>query len=105
MPLSLKLRAKSTTQSHRAPVYYVDMVFRDGVDSQQALIQAKESAEKSGESIEALEASARQGLSNGAFEETEEEGIELVEEFFPVQQENPPEKTPALTAMETRRVS
>lgn len=104
LPLSLKLRAKSTTQSHRAPVYYVDITTRDGINSQQALKQAREQADQSMESMEALETAAKLGLGNGAFEETEEEGIELVEEFFPVQQENPLEETPALTAMETRRV-
>lgn len=104
LPLSLKLRAKSTTQSHRAPVYYVDITTRDGINSQQALRQAREQADQSMESMEALETAAKLGLGNGAFEETEEEGIELVEEFFPVQQENPLEETPALTAMETRRV-
>jgi len=104
LPLSLKLRAKSTTQSHRAPVYYVDITMRDGINTQQALTQAKERADQSMESMEALEAAAKLGLSNGAFEETEDEGIDVVEEFFPVQSETPSEETPALTAMETRRV-
>jgi hypothetical protein len=105
LPLSLKLRAKSTTQSHRAPVYYVDITMRDGINSQQALTQAKERADQSMESMEALETAAKLGLSNGAFEETEEEGIDVVEEFFPVQQEDQQsEDMPALTAMETRRV-
>lgn len=105
LPLSLKLRAKSTTQSHRAPVYYVDMVIRDGIDSQQALMQAKERADQSMEAMEALEAAAKLGFCNGAFEETEDEGIEVVEEFFPVQHEDHQVgDSPALTAMETRRV-
>lgn len=105
LPLSLKLRAKSTTQSHRAPVYYVDIVIRDGVNSQQALTQAKERADQSMEFMEALEAAAKLGLSNGAFEETEEEGIDVVEEFFPVHQEDQQSQdVTTLTAMETRRV-
>ena len=105
LPLSLKLRAKSTTQSHRAPVYYVDIIIRDGINSQEALIQAKDRADQSMEAMEALEAAAKQGFSNGAFEETENEGIEVVEEFYPVQQEDQQvEDLPALTAMETRRV-
>ncbi|WP_190277941.1 hypothetical protein [Acidithiobacillus ferrivorans] len=79
LPLSLKLRAKSTTQSHRTPVYYVDMVIRDGVESKKMLMEAKELAEQSGEYVEALEAAARAGLGNGAFEETEDEGIDVVE--------------------------
>ncbi|MBE7565932.1 hypothetical protein HER14_10735 [Acidithiobacillus thiooxidans] len=105
LPLSLKLRAKSTTQSHRAPVYYVDITTRDGINSQQALKQAREQADQSMESMDALETAAKLGLSNGAFEETEDEGIDVVEEFFPVQQEDQQaEEVPALTAMETRRV-
>ncbi|MBU2741631.1 recombination directionality factor [Acidithiobacillus albertensis] len=105
LPLSLKLRAKSTTQSHRAPVYYVDITVRDGINLQKALIQAKERADQSVESMEALETAAKLGLGNGAFEETEDEGIDVVEEFFPVQQEDQQaEDMPALTAMETRRV-
>jgi hypothetical protein len=105
LPLSLKLRAKSTTQSHRAPVYYVDITTRDGINSQQALKQAREQADQSMESMDALETAAKLGLSNGAFEETEDEGIDVVEEFFPVQQEDQQaEDVPALTAMETRRV-
>jgi len=105
LPLSLKLRAKSTTQSHRTPVYYVDLVFRDGLDSTKALVQAKELAEQSGEYVEALEAAARAGLRNGAFEETEDEGAEVVEEFFPVGEDaHVAESVPGLTAMQTRRV-
>jgi hypothetical protein len=105
LPLSLKLRAKSTTQSHRTPVYYVDLVFRDGVDSEEVLMQAKELAEQSGEYVEALEAAARAGLGNGAFEETEDEGAEVVEEFFPAGEDtHVAEGVPGLTAMQTRRV-
>jgi len=105
LPLSLKLRAKSTTQSHRTPVYYVDLVFRDGLDSTKALVQAKELAEQSGEYVEALEAAARAGLGNGAFEETEDEGAEVVEEFFPAGEDtHVAESVPGLTEMQTRRV-
>ena len=105
VPLSLKLRAKSTTQSHRAPVYYVDIVIRDGIDSKQALMQAKELADQSGEYVEALEAAARSGLSNGAFEETEDEGIDVVEEFFPLTEDaHVSEVSNVLTTMETRRI-
>jgi hypothetical protein len=85
LPLSLKLRAKSTTQSHRTPVYYVDLVIRDGIESKQALIKAKELAEQYGEYVGALEAAARVGLGNGAFEESEEEYAEVVEEFYPIE--------------------
>jgi len=42
MPLELKLRGKSTTQSHRTPIYYVDLVIKDGMSLQEAVAEAKE---------------------------------------------------------------
>jgi hypothetical protein len=86
LPLQLKLRAKSTTQSHRAPVYYVDLCLRDGVSLEEAVTQAKAEAEReaaAGVDIQALELAARLALSNGTFEESEEEAPALVEEFYP----------------------
>ncbi|OIQ90424.1 hypothetical protein GALL_276580 [mine drainage metagenome] len=85
LPLQLKLRAKSTTQSHRAPVYYVDLCLRDGVTLDEAVSMALAEAEKvnqSGASIKALEQAVRTGLSNGAFEESEDEIPAIVEEFY-----------------------
>ncbi|MDX5319339.1 MAG: hydrolase or metal-binding protein, partial [Actinomycetes bacterium] len=41
MPLELKLRGKSTTQSHRAPIYYVDLVVRQGITLEQAVARAR----------------------------------------------------------------
>lgn len=86
LPLQLKLRAKSTTQSHRAPVYYVDLCLRDGVKLEDAVSQALVDAiqcGKAGVSIKALEQAARNGLSNGAFEDSEDEVPAIVEEFYP----------------------
>lgn len=86
LPLQLKLRAKSTTQSHRAPVYYVDLSLRDGVSLEDAVSQAIAEAakyEQSGVGIHALEQIARAGLANGAFEDGEEEAPAVVEEFYP----------------------
>ncbi len=85
LPLQLKLRAKSTTQSHRTPVYYVDLCLRDGVSLEDAVTQAiAESAQsvQAGVSIDALEQAARLGLSNGAFEDSEEEAPAIAEEFY-----------------------
>lgn len=85
LPLQLKLRAKSTTQSHRAPVYYVDLSLRDGVtleDAVSAAIGDAAKAELAGVGISALEQIARTGLSNGAFEDSEEEATAVVEEFY-----------------------
>ncbi|WP_051862743.1 recombination directionality factor [Ferrovum myxofaciens] len=86
LPLQLKLRAKSTTQSHRVPVYYVDLCLRDGVSLNEAVSQAIGEARnvaEAGVDIKALERVAKQGFGNGAFEDSEEEGVAIVEEFFP----------------------
>ena len=82
LPLALKLRAKSTTQSHRAPIYYVDLTLREGVDNQEALRQAGIQGKEHAEEDHALEAAARLGFSNGILEETEEEREAVLEEFF-----------------------
>lgn len=85
LPLMLKLRGKSTTQSHRAPVFYVDLCLRDGVSLEEAVTQAKLAAvqqEEAGVNIAALELAARMALANGAFEEGEEEIPTIVEEFY-----------------------
>ena len=86
LPLMLKLRGKSTTQSHRAPVFYVDICLRDGISLEEAVSQAKLAAsqnEEAGVNIAAFELAARIALTNGAFEEGEEEVPAIVEEFFP----------------------
>jgi len=85
LPLQLKLRAKSTTQSHRAPVYYVDLCLRDGISLEDAVSQAVAEAAKSeqaGVGIKALEQVARTGLSNGSFEDSEDDVPAIVEEFY-----------------------
>ena len=85
LKLDLKLRAKSTTQSHRAPVYYVDLTVREGMTLEEAIIEATTVAERrlaNGVQQEALEAAARLGFANGAFEESSEEMPEILEEFF-----------------------
>ncbi len=47
LPLQLTLRGKSTTQSYRTPVYYVDLTLREGVHLQEAIQTAKEIDQKS----------------------------------------------------------
>ena len=86
LPLVLKLRGKSTTQSHRAPVFYVDLCLRDGISLNEAVAQAKVAAtqhENAGVNIAALELAARMALANGAFEDSEEEVPAIVDEFYP----------------------
>ena len=87
LPLELRIRGKSTRQSMGTPIFYVDIAIREGISMEDALQQAKaldEQRQDAGFNQEALDASARLGLSNGAFEDSEEEGSGIVEEFFPV---------------------
>lgn len=86
LPLELRLRGKSTRQSHGAPIYYVDITVRSGMTLEEALAEARgleQQRTAAGFNQAALDAVARQGFANGAFEESEEEGAEIVEEFFP----------------------
>lgn len=86
LPLELRLRGKSTRQSHGAPIYYVDITVRTGLSVEEALTEAKrldEARQMSGFNQAALDDVARQGLGNGAFEDSEDDGGAVVEEFFP----------------------
>ncbi|MDL5384995.1 recombination directionality factor [Aeromonas hydrophila] len=86
LPLTLRLRAKSTAQSYRTPVYYVDLTLRDELTLTEAVSQARQEAmldEEAGVSISEMEAVARTLLRNGQFEEVEEEVPMLLEEFYP----------------------
>ncbi len=85
LPLQLTLRGKSTTQSYRTPVYYVDLTLRDGINLQQAIQMATDIDQKSKQSgfnQSALDQMARQGYGNARFEVNAEEGLDLVEEFY-----------------------
>ncbi|OTG93883.1 hydrolase or metal-binding protein [Acinetobacter sp. ANC 3832] len=85
LPLQLTLRGKSTTQSYRTPVYYVDLTLRDGINLQQAIQTAKEidqQSKQAGFNQTALDQIARQGFSNAQFEINSEEGLDVVEEFY-----------------------
>lgn len=85
LPLQLTLRGKSTTQSYRQPVYYVDLTLRDGIHLQEAIQTAKEIDQKSklcGFNQAALDQMAWQGYGNARFEVNAEEGLDLVEEFY-----------------------
>jgi hypothetical protein len=87
MPLELKLRGKSTTMSHRTPIYYVDLVVRSGLTLEQAIQDAQErdrGRHEAGFNQAALDDAARLGFANGAFEDLEEDVPAVVEEFYPV---------------------
>lgn len=94
LPLQLTLRGKSTTQSYRQPVYYVDLTLREGVSLKEAIHTAKElhdQMQQAGFSQEALDQTARQGFANARFEMDVEEGLDVVDEFYnseEVHQEN-----------------
>jgi hypothetical protein len=86
LPLELRLRGKSTALSHRTPIYYVDLTPRAGSSLAQVVALARQEREQQaalGLDQAALDEAARQGLALGEFEESEEEGVEVVEEFYP----------------------
>lgn len=92
LPLELRLRGKSTRQSLGTPIYYVDLTVRNGVAIEDALAEAREIEARrlaAGFDQQALEEAAREALANGAFEDSEDEGAEVVEEFFT---QEPPEQ-------------
>ena len=85
LPLQPTLRGKSTTQSYRTPVYYVDLTLRDGIQLQEAIQTAKsidQQSKQAGFNQNALDQIARQGYGNARFEVSSEEGLDLVEEFY-----------------------
>ena len=87
MPLELKLRGKSTTQSHRSAIYYADLVVRSGISLNEAISQARTMAAErlaAGFDQSALDNAAQLGFANGSFEDTPDEGSEIVEEFYPI---------------------
>jgi hypothetical protein len=85
LPLQLTLRGKSTTQSYRQPVYYVDLTLREGISLNDAITQAKqidEQSKQAGFYQEALDFTARKGFGNGRMDVDMEEGLEVIEEFY-----------------------
>lgn len=86
LPLELQLRGKSTRQSHGTPIFYVDLTLRSGIDIEAALQQARQldqARQEAGFDQQALDAAAQQGLINGAFEDSEDEAHQVLEEFYP----------------------
>lgn len=99
LPLELRLRGKSTTQSHRAPIYYVDLCLRESMTLEAAVAEARDREERrrqSGIDQVALDCAAREGFGNGLFEDHEEDVPAILEEFFPpapgCQPSEPPEQ-------------
>lgn len=114
LPLELRLRGKSTRQSHGTPIFYVDITVRSGLSMEDALQEAKrldETRQVSGFDQTALDHAARQGFHNGAFEDSEEDTGVIVEEFFPTSeivhshaehQPTTPEKTSLAQKLESQ---
>lgn len=90
LPLQLTLRGKSTTQSYRTPVYYVDLTLRDGINLKDAIQMAQELDQQSkaaGFVQDALDYIARAGFNNAVFEIQEDDAFDTVQEFYPEQLE------------------
>ena len=88
MPLQLTLRGKSTTQSYRTPIYFVDLTLRDGVTLKQAVQDAQAiDAELSEHGFDqaALEQAAKQGYVNSSFEIDNDGLLDVAEEFYPME--------------------
>ncbi|MFM0042151.1 recombination directionality factor [Paraburkholderia sediminicola] len=88
LPLELKLRGKSTTQSYRSAIYYVDLNVRSGSTLEETIVAARELDARrraSGFDQAALDTAARIGFSNGAFEDSIEESAAVAEEFYPAE--------------------
>jgi hypothetical protein len=86
LPLELRLRGKSTTQSRRSAIYYVDLTVRQGSGLAEAIQAASEEWQAraaAGFQQAALDHAASAGLAAGAFEESAEEAATVVDEFFP----------------------
>lgn len=86
LPLELKLRGKSTTQSYRSAIYYVDLGVRSGSTLEAAITEARKLDARrraAGFDQAALDTAARAGFSNGAFEDSIEESVAVAEEFCP----------------------
>lgn len=92
LPLQLILRGKSTTQSYRTPIYYVDLTLRDNISLQDAITEAKkmdEQAKAAGFYQEALDHVARVGFAQGfaGFDMDlgnmqGEDNFDVIEEFY-----------------------
>ncbi len=86
LPLQLRLRGKSTTQSHRSAIYYVDLTVREGMTLEESIADAKtlDARRKDcGYDQLALDDAGKKGFDNAVFEFSEEETPEIIDEFYP----------------------
>ena len=93
LPLELRLRGKSTRQSHGTPIFYVDLTVRGGMDIAETLQAANEldaQRQAAGFVQAALDEAAKRGFGNGAFEDSEEDASAIAEEFYPAEETSSP---------------
>ena len=93
LPLALRIRGKSTTQSFRQAIFYVDITIRPEHNLAQSIAIATETnlnRQQAGFDQQALDHAAKLGFANGEFEDTEDEGLEVVEEFYPATNQETP---------------
>lgn len=86
LDLQLKIRGKSTTLSHRTPIFYVDLTLPDGLDLATAIQHAAErqsQRQAAGWDQPALDHAAQQGFANAWHEDTEDDLPEILEHFYP----------------------
>lgn len=98
LPLELRLRGKSTTMSHRAAIYYVDLTVREGLSLEDAISEAiaiDGQRQAAGYNQLALDMAARSGFKNGAFEEDDDERDSVIEEFFSTDEPMEKDKSPS----------
>ncbi|HCF0029283.1 MULTISPECIES: recombination directionality factor [Pseudomonas] len=98
LALELRLRGKSTRQSHGTPIFYVDITLRSGMSVEENLLAAKqldEARQAAGFDQRALDSAAQQGLGNGAFEDNEEDSGAIVDELFPLTEPAPTASEPS----------
>lgn len=84
IPLTLRLRAKTSSNSYRSVVYFVDIVPRDNMPLIQAINEMKAARDawaEAGLSRDAFEAAVRHGLAQSAFVDSDEDGAEVLESF------------------------
>ncbi len=85
MPLTLKLRGKSSSLSHGSLFFYADLELRDGAtlaEAAKAAKDRKEELEATGFKRDKFEEAYLQGLQASPFDETSEEADELEEWFL-----------------------
>ena len=85
LPLELRLRGKSTRQSKGTPIFYVDITLREGWTLEETLTHAQQLDEQHqlmGYDQKALDRAAKLGFANGDFEDSLEETMNVVEEFY-----------------------